>query len=296
MTHKLPILCSGLLLLALAACYDNDSPTAEPQPRPGSATIVPDWGEAEGTAVRTLVMAYAGDGSLSPGSLSHENLTPGHYRAFAYTPAAQHLAVEGGIASINAGAGDVLPSVGELWTGHADFDVEEDRETAVAQNNLQLPLGHRMSLVTVTLKKGDGYGQDEEMPTIDKVELLKTDGFQLEGTMELADGDVTATGSSTATSLTTYKYSSDYRAILLPGEVISNVEDFIRITLADGTTYTYKPETAITTTANTVYNFALELNKAGVDLSGLTIGKWGKTDTYEGGAGMEIPATQTPSN
>ena len=297
MTHRLPtLLCSGLLLLALAACYDNDPPTAEPQPRPGSATIVPDWGDAEGTAVRTLVMAYGQDGSLSPGSLSHENLTPGRHRAFAYTPAAQHLAVEGGIAGINAGAGDVLPSVGELWTGHADFDVEEDRETAVAQNNLQLPLGHRMSLVTVTLKKGDGYGQDEEMPTIDKVELLKTDGFQLEGTMELADGDVTATGSSTATSLTTYKYSSDYRAILLPGEVISNVEDFIRITLADGTTYTYKPETAITTTANTVYNFALELNKAGVDLSGLTIGKWGKTDTYEGGAGMEIPATQTPSN
>ena len=71
MTHRLPtLLCSGLLLLALAACYDNDPPTAEPQPRPGSATIVPDWGDAEGTAVRTLVMAHGQDGSLSPGSLS----------------------------------------------------------------------------------------------------------------------------------------------------------------------------------------------------------------------------------
>ena len=98
-----------------------------------------------------------------------------------------------------------------LWTKH----------TGKAQNNLPLPLGHRMSLVTVTLKKGDGYAQDEEMPTIEKVELLKTNGFQLEGTMELADGDVTATGSSTATPLTTYAYSSDYRAILLPGELIS---------------------------------------------------------------------------
>ena len=188
-------------------------------------------------------------------------------------------------------------------TAAADYEASDvlwAKRTAVAQNNLQLPLGHRMSLVTVTLKKGEGYGQDEEMPTIDKVELLKTGGFQLEGTMELADGDVTASPAAAdaapATTLTTYAYESDYRAILLPGEVISNVEDFIRITLADGTTYTYKPETAITTTANTVYNFALELNKAGVDLSGLTIGKWGKTDTYEGGAGMEIPATQTPSN
>ena len=181
-------------------------------------------------------------------------------------------------------------------TAAADYEASDvlwAKHTGKAQNNLQLPLGHRMSLVTVTLKKGEGYGQDEEMPTIDKVELLKGEGFHLAGTMSLADGTVTASPAAAdaapATSLTTYAYSSDYRAILLPGEVISNVEDFIRITLADGTTYTYKPETAITTTANTVYNFALELNKAGVDLSGLTIGKWGKTDTYEGDAGMEIP-------
>ena len=177
-------------------------------------------------------------------------------------------------------------------TKAADYEASDvlwAKRTDKAQNNLQLPLGHRMSLVTVTLEKGEGYAETEEMPTITKVELLKTGGFQLEGTMELADGDVTATGSSTATSLTTYKYDSDYRAILLPGEGISNMEDFIRITLADGTTYTYKPETAISTTANTVYNFALKLNKAGVNLSGLTISKWGTTASYEGGAGMEIP-------
>ena len=326
MTHRLPtLLCSGLLLLALAACYDNDSPTAEPQPRPGSATIVPDWGDAEGTAVRTLVMAYAGDGSLSPGSLSHENLTPGRHRAFAYTPAAQHLAVEGGIASIkwcnnkftdeplywqntvdqhtiyayypytaNVTNYTVPVSIKQdqnTETAATDYEASDvlwTKHTGKAQNNLQLPLGHRMSLVTVTLEKGEGYAETEEMPTIKKVELLKDEGFQLEGTMKLTDGDVTATGSSTATSLTTYAYESDYRAILLPGEVISDMKDFIRITLEDGTTYTYKPETAISTTANTVYNFALKLNKAGVDLSGLTIGKWGETGPISGNADMDI--------
>ena len=177
-----------------------------------------------------------------------------------------------------------------LWAEH----------TGKAQNNLKLPLGHRMSLVTVTLEKGEGYAETEEMPTIDKVELLKGEGFHLAGTMELADGTVTASPAAAdaapATTLTTYAYDSDYRAILLPGEGISNMEDFIRITLEDGTTYTYKPETAISTTSNTVYNFALKLNKAGVNLSGLTISKWGTTASYEGGAGMEIPATQTPSN
>lgn len=182
-------------------------------------------------------------------------------------------------------------------TDYEASDVLWAKRTAVAQNNLPLPLGHCMSLVTVTLEKGEGYAETEEMPTITKVELLKASGFQLEGTMKLADGDVTATaGGKTATPLTTYYTGSDYRAILLPDELISNVEDFICITLADGTTYTYKPETAITTTANTVYNFALKLNKAGVDLSGLTISKWGTTASYEGGAGMDIPATQTPSN
>ena len=42
------------------------------------------------------------------------------------------------------------------------------------------------------------------------------------------------------------------------------------------------------TTANTKYNFALKLNKAGVDLSGLTIGKWGETGPISGNADMEI--------
>lgn len=329
MTHRLPnILCSGLLL-ALAACYDNDSPTAEPLPRPGSATIVPDWGDAEDTAVRTLVMAYGEDGSLSPGSLSHENLTPGHYRAFAYTPAAQHLAVEGGIASIKW-CNDKFTDEPLYWqntvdqhtiyayypytanvtnytvpvsikqdqnteTAAADYEASDvlwAKHTGKAQNNLPLPLGHRMSLVTVTLEKGDGYGQDEEMPTIKKVELLKKGSFQLEGTMKLVDGDVTASPAAAdatpATALTTYAYESDYRAILLPDELISNTEGFIRITLADNTTYTYQPTAAITTTANTKYNFALKLNKAGVDLSGLTIGKWGETEPISGNADMDI--------
>jgi len=184
-------------------------------------------------------------------------------------------------------------------TKAADYEASDvlwAKRTAVAQNNLQLPLGHCMSLVTVTLEKGEGYAETEDMPTIKKVELLKTGGFQLAGTMELADGDVTATGSSTATPLTTYDYGTDYRAILLPDELISATEAFIRITLADNTTYTYKPATDITTTANTKYNFALKLNKAGVDLSGLTIGKWGETGPINGDAGMDIPATQTPSN
>lgn len=178
-------------------------------------------------------------------------------------------------------------------TAAADYEASDvlwAKHTGKAQNNLPLPLGHCMSLVTVTLEKGEGYAETEVMPTITKVELLKKGGFQLEGTMKLADGDVTATaGGKTATALTTYDYDGkDYRAILLPDEVISNMEDFIRITLADGTTYTYQPATAITTTANTKYNFALKLNKAGVDLSGLTIGKWGETGPISGNADMDI--------
>ena len=153
MTHKLPILCSGLLLLALAACYDNDSPTAASHPLPGSATIVPDWGDAEGTAVRTLVMAYAQDGSLGTGNLLPESLAPGTYHAFAYTPAAHNLRVEYGIATVESG-GTLLPHVGELWTGHADFGVEAGRETTVS-----IPMQPQTRLLELSLRIDGGDPQ-----------------------------------------------------------------------------------------------------------------------------------------
>ena len=156
-----------------------------------------------------------------------------------------------------------------------------------AQNNVQIQMGHCMSLVNITLKPGDGYKEDgSDMPTITKVALFGR--YCLSGTLDLATGTVTADDEGTKSDITTYLLTPDtrdYRAILMPGETI----DAIVITTDDETTYTYMPETATTTAANTQYNFTLELNKAGVTLGNLTIEDWDVTEIEESGdANMNI--------
>ena len=160
-----------------------------------------------------------------------------------------------------------------------------------AQNNVQIQMGHCMSLVNITLKPGDGYKKDgSDMPDIDKVDLIGN--YRLSGTLDLATGKVTTTG-TTANAITTYASKADYRAILMPGETLGNIV----ITTDDGTTYTYTPTETTATAANTQYNFTLELNKAGVTLLDLDITPWSeKVITESGDANMDIPQTEGPSN
>lgn len=158
-----------------------------------------------------------------------------------------------------------------------------------AQNNVQIQMGHCMSLVNITLKPGDGYQEDgKDMPTIKQVDLLGN--YRLSGTLDLATGAVTADDAGTTSDITTYLLTPDtrdYRAILMPGETLGNIV----ITTDDETTYTYIPETTTTTAANTQYNFTLELNKAGVTLGNLTIEKWSEEVIDESGdANMDIPS------
>lgn len=152
MTHKLPtLLCSGLLLLALAACYDNEPQIIAPAPRPGSAVITTDRDDAN---IRTRVMAYGEDGRLNLGSLWPERLTPGKYHAFAWNVGTKHLTVEHGTATILRQAGGVLPSVGELWTAYTDFEVLAGQETPVA-----LTLQPQTRLLTLALRVDAGQAE-----------------------------------------------------------------------------------------------------------------------------------------
>ena len=162
-----------------------------------------------------------------------------------------------------------------------------------AQNNVQIQMGHCMSLVNITLNPGDGYQEDgSDMPDIDKVDLIGD--YRLSGTLDLGTGTVTANGTNVY-GITTYLITPDtrdYRAILMPGETI----DAIVITTDDGTTYSYMPETDTTTAANTQYNFTLELNKAGVELLKLNITPWSeKVITESGDANMDIEYEQDSS-
>lgn len=176
-------------------------------------------------------------------------------------------------------------------TGFENADVLYGTFSGQAQNNVSIAMGHTMSQVTVKLEGGEGYTSGAPLPTISKVELNCPDGFILGGTLALADGKIApAAATTTATTLTAYNDNDTYRAILVPGQTISQGTEFVRITTTDGTAYTYTLDKAITAESNTIYALTLRLNKGEIELTstGLTISQWGTTDTINGGADMDI--------
>ena len=76
----------------------------------------------------------------------------------------------------------------------------------------------------------------------------------------------------------------------MPGQIITQGTEFVRITTTDGTTYTYTLDKAITAASNTIYALTLRLNKGEIELTsdGLSIKQWGTTNTIDGGADMDI--------
>ena len=176
-------------------------------------------------------------------------------------------------------------------TGFENADVLYGTFSGQAQNNVSIAMGHTMSQVTVKLEGGNGYTSGAPLPTIAKVELNCPDGFILGGTLALADGKIApAAATTTATTLTAYNDNDTYRAILVPGQTISQGTEFVYITTTDGTTYTYTLDKAISAESNTIYALTLRLNKGEIELTstGLSINKWGQTNTIDGDADMDI--------
>lgn len=264
------------------------------------------WAWTEGTVTGDVPITASivknttwGNGSISGELLYWQNTTDVH-TLYAYYPYTAQVADNAYALPVSIKADQ------NSATAAADYeatDVLWGKLSSTARSSLSLSLGHRLSLLTVTLQKGDGYATDEALPAIASVEISNgTDGFRLEGTLNLADGSVTAgTGGTTASALTAYSYGGTYRAIVLPGETIVPT---IRITTEDGTTYTYtysSTETpSIQTASNQVYAFTLDLNKGSLTLAngtdGLSISAWGTSTSITGDAGMDIPASATAGN
>ena len=178
-------------------------------------------------------------------------------------------------------------------TGFENADVLYGTFSGQAQNNVSIAMGHTMSQVTVKLEGGKGYTSGAPLPTISKVELNCPDGFILGGTLALADGKIApAAATTTATTLTAYNDNDNdtYRAILVPGQTISQGTEFVRITTTDGTAYTYTLDQDINAASNTIYALTLKLHKGEIELTstGLSINKWGQTNTIDGDADMDI--------
>ena len=82
-----------------------------------------------------------------------------------------------------------------------------------------------------------------------------------------------STGSADNATVTPYADGTDLLA-LLPGQQIPADEPFIRISLANGTTYSYKPDEAITLQAGYQYTFTITVNKTGLGMSNVAVSNW----------------------
>ena len=212
--------------------------------------------------------------AFSGESLYWQN-TADHHTLYAYYPYAD------GVTGYQVPV--TLPAV-QTAADEASCNILYGTFSGKAQSSVTIEMGHCMSVVNITLEKGAGYGATESLPDIAGVVL--SGSYHTSGTLDLATGEVTADAAGTTPAITTYlpTGTTAYRAILLPGETLGNIV----ITTEDGTTYTYRPTETVTTKANTQYNFTLQLNKAGVELDGLTIEKWDTYTAPDGDANMDI--------
>ena len=301
-----PLFLLGTALLLATACTNDDTDTVDIT-RPIDLHLSPetkvaidgetfdgddviglylawtDGATAEVPIAQTITQTTWTDNAFSGESLYWQNTADVH-TIYAYYPYSAN--VEGYKVPVT------LPDV-QSADDEETCNILHGTFSGKAQNNVQIQMGHCMSLVNITLNPGDGYKEDgSDMPTIDKVDLIGD--YRLSGTLDLATGKVTADDEGTKSDITTYATgTTTYRAILMPGETLGNIV----ITTDDGTTYSYMPETDTTTAANTQYNFTLELNKAGVKLLDLDIKEWDKkVITESGDANMDILQTEGPSN
>lgn len=225
------------------------------------------------------------NGSITGEQLYWQN-TADEHTIYAYYP---HADLTAGTYSV-----PVTIQADQQTAGAAGFenaDVLYGTFSGQAQSSVSIAMEHKMSQVTVKLEGGDGYTSGAPLPTISKVELNCPTGFILGGTLALADGNIApAAATTTATTLTAYNDNGTYRAILVPGQTISQGTKFVCITTTDGTTYTYTLDEAINTASNTIYALTLRLNKGEIELTsdGLSIKQWGQTNTIDGDADMDI--------
>ncbi len=75
---------------------------------------------------------------------------------------------------------------------------------------------------------------------------------------------------------------------LLPPQTIAAGEPFIRISLANGTTYSYKPQKAINLQAGYQYTYTITVNKTGLSGSNAAVSNWDKGAEI---AGVAEPVT-----
>lgn len=138
----------------------------------------------------------------------------------------------------------------------SDFLWAKREAVTPSPSTVQLLFQHKMSCVVVTLEKGAGFAEGE-FESLSQSVLINN--VKRSALINLATGEVTATGAVSARSTVPAAYENGFRAIVVP-QTVSAASSLFSITLG-GTAYTYSEGSAFTYVAGKQHNFAVTVDK-----------------------------------
>ena len=138
----------------------------------------------------------------------------------------------------------------------SDFLWGKAENIAPTDQVIRIPLRHRMSSAKITLVEGEGFANGE-WAGLEKNVLVKN--TKRESIIDLATGEVKATGEVASTSIIPYKKDDYYRAIVVPQTISANVELF-SITV-NGISYTFKKSESFAYVSGKMHNFSIKVDK-----------------------------------
>lgn len=177
----------------------------------------------------------------------------------------------------------------------SDFLWGKAADVAPTERVIRLPLRHRMSSARVTLKEGTGFAKDEWLKLEKQVLVMNT---RRTAEINLATGEVKATGEVAKTGTLPYRKDQDFRAIVVP-QTVEGGKVLFNITV-NGTAYTFKRAEAMTYLSGKIHNFTIEVNKKAESgeyefkLAGESITAWENDDISHDATAKEYIIIDVP--
>ena len=177
----------------------------------------------------------------------------------------------------------------------SDFLWGKAADVAPTERVIRLPLRHRMSSARVTLKEGTGFAKDEWLKLEKQVLVMNT---RRTAEINLATGEVKATGEVAKTGTLPYRKNQDFRAIVVP-QTVEGGKVLFNITV-NGTAYTFKRAEAMTYLSGKMHNFTIEVNKKAESgeyefkLAGESITAWENDDISHDATAKEYIIIDVP--
>lgn len=281
----------SLPFLMVTACQDDDLIDYNPSPNENKAitlsgeidqvavTRVNDNGFADGDVMGVYIVDYNGN---TPGTLQSSGNRGNNVRHtfdeanYKWTSAydvywkdkTTHIDVYGyypfgSPTDVNNYAFEVAKdqsqeATNETMGGYeaSDFLWGKAENIAPTDQVIRIPLRHRMSSAKITLVEGEGFANGE-WAGLEKNVLVKN--TKRKAIIDMAIGEVNATGEVASTGIIPYKKDDYYRAIVVPQTISADVALF-SITV-NGISYTFKKSESFAYVSGKMHNFSIKVDK-----------------------------------